>query len=140
MEIQRENNPRGDSALRYAVTPGYIETMRIPLRRGRLLNEHDTAGAPVAVLINELLAGHRFPSRDPVGQHIRMGPDAGHADRPWATIVGVLGNVKQNHLRWAMWMRFTSLQRSGAWADNVLSLVVRARRCARHSKRRMVSG
>jgi putative ABC transport system permease protein len=127
VEVERENNPRGDSALRYAVTPGYIETMRIPLRHGRLLNEHDIAGAPVAVLINESLASHRFPGRDPVGQHIRMGPDAGRADRPWATIVGVLGNVKQESLAVDDMDAFFVSTAQWAWADNVQSLVVRTR-------------
>ena len=44
------------SAFRYAVSPGYIETMGIPLRRGRLLDEHDRAGAPLVALISESLA------------------------------------------------------------------------------------
>ena len=55
------SNPSGEPALRYAVTPGYIETMHIPLRRGRLLNEHDRPGAPVAVLISEAFADRNFP-------------------------------------------------------------------------------
>jgi putative ABC transport system permease protein len=111
-----------DNALRYAVTPGYVETMRLPLRRGRLLDRHDVAGAPRAALINESFAKRRFPGRDPLGQRFRFGPDEG----PWFAIVGVVGDVKQ-----------TSLAVSGAdavyvtpvqwhWVDNVMSLVVRA--------------
>ena len=34
------------SVFRYAVTPGYLETLGIPLRRGRLLGTQDTADAP----------------------------------------------------------------------------------------------
>jgi putative ABC transport system permease protein len=127
VEVEGENNPLGDAALRYSVTPGYVETMRIPLRRGRSLNEHDTAGAPVAVLINESFANRRFPGLDPVGQHIRVGRDIGHADRPWATVVGVVGNVKQSSLAVGDKAAFYVSTAQWDWADNVQSLVVRTR-------------
>ncbi len=127
VEAERENNPRGDPALRYAVTPGFVETMRIPLRRGRMLNEHDDKGAPPAVLVNESFARHRFPGLDPLGQHIRMGPDEGHADRPWATIVGVVGNSKQDSLAVADVDAFYIPTTQWNWADDVLSLVVRTK-------------
>jgi len=35
VEVEGKNNPNGDPALRYAVLPGYVETLQIPLRRGR---------------------------------------------------------------------------------------------------------
>ena len=125
VEVERENNPRGDAALRYAVTPGYIETMHIPLRRGRLFNDHDIAGAPTAVLITESFAASRFPHQDPIGQHMRMGPDMGHADRPWATIVGVVGNVKQQSLAATEEDAFYIPSIQWPWFDTVQSLVVR---------------
>jgi putative ABC transport system permease protein len=125
VEVERENNPRGDDALRYSVSPGYIETMRIPLRRGRLLTEHDDKGAPTAVLINEAFARHRFAGVDPIGQRIRVGPDVGHADRPGATVVGVVGNTKQQSLAVDDVDAFFLPTTQWSWADNVLSLVVR---------------
>ncbi len=82
------------SAFVYAVTPAYFETMRIPLRRGRLLEEHDVAGKPVAVLISESLAKRKFPGRDPIGQRIHVGSP----DEPWSTVVGVVGDVRQTSL------------------------------------------
>jgi len=127
VQVERENSPSGNSAFRYAVTPGYIETMRIPLRRGRLLNGRDVAGAPVAVLINESLADHRFHGQNPIGQRVRVGLDVGHADRPWATIVGVLGNVKQHSLALGDSDAFYISTAQWMWADNVQSLVVRTR-------------
>jgi putative ABC transport system permease protein len=127
VEVERENNLRGSDALRYTVTPGYIETMRIPLLRGRLLNEHDDADAPVAVLINESLADHRFHGQNPLGQRVRLGPDIGRADRPWATVVGVLGNVKQQSLAVDDTDAFYVSTKHWAWADDVESLVVRTR-------------
>jgi putative ABC transport system permease protein len=127
VEFEGENNPSGEPALRYAVTPGYIETMRIPLRRGRLLNEHDGPGAPVVVLISEAFANRKFSGRDPIGQRVRVGLDAGHADKPWATIVGVLGNVKQQSLAMGDSDSFYISTAQWAWVDSAQSLVVRTR-------------
>ena len=128
IEFENDSNPNDVSAgFRYAVTPGYCETMGIPLRRGRLLDEHDTTGMPVAVLISESLAKRKFPGRDPIGQRVRMGPDIGRADRPWYTIVGVVGDVRQMSLAVsdsdAVYMTGTHW----GWVDKVQSLVVRAR-------------
>jgi len=127
VEFEGKNNPVGDPALRYAVTPGYIETMHIPLRRGRLLNEHDAAGAPVAVLINESFANLNFPGQDPIGRRVRVGLDVGHVDRPWGTIVGVLGNVKQQSLAMGDENAFYISTAQWTLRDNAQSLVVRTR-------------
>ena len=78
-------------AFRYAVSPGYLEAMAIPLRRGRRLDARDRASAPLAVVINESFAKRRFPGQDPIGQRLHVGPDSG----PWFTIVGVVGDVRQ---------------------------------------------
>jgi putative ABC transport system permease protein len=125
IEVEGKNNPNGDPALRYAALPGYIETMQIPLRRGRLLNEHDTAGAPVAVLISESLADREFPGLDPLGRRVRVGLDAGHEDKPWATVVGVVGNVKQKSLAIGDEDAFYINTSQWAWVDTAESLVVR---------------
>jgi len=128
IRFEDDNSPNGDYAgFRYAVTPGYFETMGIPLRRGRLLDEHDMADSPVTVVISESLATRKFPGRDPIGQRVRMGPDIGRSDRPWYTIVGVVGDVKQVSLAAsdsdALYITTTH------WpdVDIVQSLVVRAR-------------
>ena len=94
-ESSPTGNPEADNgAFRYAVSPGYFETMALPLRRGRPLNAHDLADTPPAVLISESLAKSKFPGEDPIGQRLRIGPN----DGPWFTIVGVVGNVKQTSL------------------------------------------
>jgi putative ABC transport system permease protein len=125
--VQFERGPDADAALRYAVTPGYVETMHITLRRGRLLNEHDTANAPGAVLISEAFADRVFPGQEPLGQHLRLGPAAGHADQPWATIVGVVGNVKQQSLAMGEEDAFYTTTAQWAWIDKAQTLVVRTR-------------
>jgi putative ABC transport system permease protein len=114
-----------EAAFRYAATPGYFQTMHIPLRRGRLLDEGDRAGAPVAVLISESLASRKFHDRESIGQRVRMGPNAGHPDKPWATIVGVVGDVKQTSLAISEPDAFYTTPTQWAWVDNPQSVVVR---------------
>lgn len=127
VELEKDNNPDGHTAFRYAVTPGYLETMHIPLRRGRLLDDRDSKGAPGAVLISESFARHEFPGQDPIGRRVRVGPDRGEPGRPWATIVGIVGDVKQGSLELSSSDAFYVSNKQWAWADNVLSLVVRTR-------------
>ena len=76
------------------ITPGYFETMGVRLVRGRFLDARDRADAPPVVLINETLARTFFANRDPVGRQIAMSGDG----RPWMTIVGVVGDVRQDGL------------------------------------------
>ena len=75
-------------------TPDYFQTMGIPLRRGRFLDKRDVAGASQAVVISESLAKREFPREDPIGMRLHVGP----MDRPWYTVVGVAGDVKQTSL------------------------------------------
>jgi predicted permease len=71
----------------------YFEAMGIPLVRGRLFDERDTAGQPRAVIIDERMAGDLWPNEDPIGKRLRYG-DAS-SETPWETVVGVVGRVKQ---------------------------------------------
>jgi predicted permease len=123
-ESSPTGNPEADqAALRYAVSPGYFETMAIPLRRGRLLNTHDVADAPLAVLISESLAKSKFPGQDPIGQRLRIGPN----DGPWYTVVGVVGNVKQTSLVMSQSDAVYITNTQWLFTDKALWLVVRAR-------------
>ena len=125
--LQFESYPseKAIGAYRYEVSPKYLDTMHIPLLRGRLLTEDDKAGAPGAALISESLAKRLFPNRDPLGERVRMGPDMGRADRPWHVVVGVVGNVKQASLALDDPDAFYTTPTQWAWVDNVQSLVVR---------------
>jgi predicted permease len=78
------------------VSPSYFTAMKIPLRKGRYFDEHDTESAPGAVIISETLASRYFPNEDPIGQQIllRYEPQRVDEERP-RQIVGVVGEVKQ---------------------------------------------
>jgi putative ABC transport system permease protein len=114
-----------EGALRYSVSPDYFATMGIPLLRGRLLGERDTAAAPGVVLLSESLAKRKFPHQDPIGQRVRVGPNALHADLPWATIVGVVGDVKQASLAMSQSDAFYTPTSQWSLVDAAPSLVVR---------------
>ncbi len=115
------DSPKDESALRCAVTPDYFSTMGIPLQRGRLLDEHDVAGAPPALVISDSLARHRFQGLDPLGRRVRVGS----ANEPWFTIVGVAGDVKQASLAQTSEDAVYTTPEQWSFADRTRSLVVR---------------
>ena len=135
VQFELTPNDEPEDTLRYAVNPGYFEAMHIPLRRGRLLDEHDAppwranvpAETPQAILISESLAKRKFRGQDPIGQRVRVGPEIDRADGPWHTIVGVVGDVKQTSLALGESDAFYTTPTQWTWIDNVMSLVVRTR-------------
>jgi putative ABC transport system permease protein len=88
------NPEEAPSADRYAVSPDYLQAMRIPLKRGRTLGSKDGAAAPPVVLINETFARVGWAGEDPIGKRVQLGG----ADRPWRTVVGIVGDVHHTGL------------------------------------------
>jgi predicted permease len=72
-------------------SPDYFDAMQIPMKAGRFFTEHDL-NQPVCI-INETMAKRFWPQRNPVGIKFINGPWGPNPS--WATIVGVVGNVKQ---------------------------------------------
>lgn len=106
---------------RYAVSPGYLEVMGIPLRAGRTLDANDREGAPRAVVVNESFARRYLPNRDPIGQRLWVGPTAGEA----YTVVGVVGDVKQLSLAGEVPDAVYTTATQWRFEDLAMSLVVR---------------
>ncbi|HKS04898.1 MAG TPA: ABC transporter permease [Gemmatimonadaceae bacterium] len=120
-----ERQPGEDGAAnRYTVTPDYFKALRIPLKRGRLLDASDRANAPPSLLVSESLARGVFGERDPIGQRMRFGPDV-DGTRPWGIVVGVVGDVKQESLASPSVYAFYVRNAQWRWVDPVMSLVVR---------------
>ena len=66
--------------------------MEIPLLQGRAFDTRDREKTLPVAIVNQALAEHCFPNKNPIGQEIKLGvPDE---NKPWLTIVGVVGNVK----------------------------------------------
>jgi putative ABC transport system permease protein len=122
-QFEDQDSQSGYNVFRYAVSPGYCETMGIPLIAGRLLDTRDAAGAPQAALISESLARRHFANRNPIGSRLHVGP----RDRPWYTVVGIVGDVKQTSLALND-QDAVYLSTEQTWfADDTLSFVIRAR-------------
>jgi putative ABC transport system permease protein len=77
------------------VSAGYLETLGVPLLRGRLVTQSDTEKAPYVAVINQAANRQYFPDVDPIGRRIQLGaiPDA---SVPWMEIVGIVGDLKQD--------------------------------------------
>jgi putative ABC transport system permease protein len=118
-----EKDQRGYDVFLYAVTADYFQTMGIPLHRGRFLDKRDVAGTLQAVVISESLARSEFSGEDPIGQRVHIGP----MDRPWYTVVGVVGDVKQTSLAVTDLDAVYIAPEQQWFADDAMSLVVRSR-------------
>jgi putative ABC transport system permease protein len=127
MMFEAENN-NSESFLKYNVTPGYFETMRIPLVAGRQLNEQDMLpDSPRAVVINESFAKRKLPGQDPIGRLVCLRCGLGKDGSPWSTIVGVVGDVRQLSLDVNSEDAVYVPSSRWYWAETTMSLVVRAR-------------
>jgi predicted permease len=73
-------------------SPDYFRALGVAVVSGRGFDEHDTAGAPEVVVINETMARRFWPDEDPLGKRMRIG------NNPWRTVVGVVADVKNEAL------------------------------------------
>jgi putative ABC transport system permease protein len=93
--FQIESQPPPESSARYRpITPGFIETMGIPVTAGRSFADSDSSTAPRVVLISEALRCTYFADQDAVGKRLRLLDPT----MEWRTIVGVVGDVRHDGL------------------------------------------
>jgi len=76
--------PRADIR---SATPGYFETMKVPLVEGRTIDERDHQGTPGVMVINETMARRYFGGRSPIGHSVEN-------PHGRATVVGIVGDVR----------------------------------------------
>ncbi|HUN85441.1 MAG TPA: ABC transporter permease [Terracidiphilus sp.] len=82
------------------VTPGYLQTLKARLIRGRFFTEADDSSRSQKVIINEALAQKYFPGEDPIGKKIANGDLDPKSMRE---IIGVVGNVREGGLDDDLW-------------------------------------
>ena len=75
------------------VSQDYFKALKIPLLAGRYFNDGDRRNGQAVAIIDADLARRYWPDQDPIGRRLRRG-----SRQPWATIVGVVGHVKQSSL------------------------------------------
>ncbi len=84
------------SAFATTVTAGYFETLGIPVRRGRPLEEAVSGAGGIVGLVNEAAARRFFPGQDPVGRRLKTGDV--DSESPWVEIVGVVASTRNRGL------------------------------------------
>jgi putative ABC transport system permease protein len=79
-----------------AASPGYFETLKIPLLSGRNLDERDGPATQKVALVNQAFAHRFFPNGDVVGKRVSFACE--ESEGLCRTIVGVVGNIRQESL------------------------------------------
>ncbi|HET8947764.1 MAG TPA: ABC transporter permease [Candidatus Polarisedimenticolia bacterium] len=78
------------------VAPGFASTLRIPIVRGRVVEERDGPAAPKVAFVNEAFARAYFPGTDPIGRRVAIGDEP---ENPRYEIVGVVGDARYENPR-----------------------------------------
>ena len=74
-----------------SVSPGYLDTLNVPLQRGRDFTNDDADGAPKVVIVNETMAARFWPGDDALGKRFRF-----FGDDDFTTVVGIARDAKYN--------------------------------------------
>jgi predicted permease len=91
-----EGQPMGSWKLKFAqfaITYGdYFRAMGVPLLDGRTFTIEDRYNTPLVVIVNQSMAKHSWPGQQAIGKRMHVGnPKKG---LPWATVVGVVADIK----------------------------------------------
>jgi putative ABC transport system permease protein len=80
------------TALITVATPSFFETLRVPLRTGRIFNTGDRLDSQLVAIVNQTFVNRYLMGVDPLGQRMTIGsPDR---QRPWVTTVGVVADFR----------------------------------------------
>jgi len=90
MSVEGRGQPRSGE-LRpdiHSISPQYLQTMKLPLVKGRWISDQDGADSQRVVVLSASVARQYWPESDPIGQRINLG-----TREPWLTVVGVVGDI-----------------------------------------------
>ncbi len=118
------NNAKGDWQV---ATDGAFEALGERLVAGRLFTPSDRADSAQVAIVNQKMASLYWKDGNPVGRRIRMGSDG---ERPWITVVGVVGDLQHNGLGSMVKEKFyrphAQFAQSTGFAVGNMTLVVKA--------------
>jgi predicted permease len=85
------------------ISTGYFEAMGISMARGRAFDDRDNEKAPLSVIVDERLARHFWPNRDPIGQRMFLPQDINNLMKTdehtkWFNVVGVAHDIRLDDL------------------------------------------
>jgi predicted permease len=80
------------------VSPGYFDTMRIPLINGRRFNRNDTSGSRRVAVVNQTFVRRFLGNTNPLGQTLRTDPEPNYPSTVYQ-IVGIIPDTEYNSLR-----------------------------------------
>lgn len=102
------------------VSDAYFPVMGIPLSRGRLFSTEDVHDGPQAAVINETMSHRYWPSKNAIGKRFKEVLPG--MDRPWLTVVGIVGDVSLERDGSMLPVFYQSIRQ---WALERMSLVIR---------------
>ena len=82
-----------------SVTPGFFQTMGIPLRKGRDVSTSDTPDRQRVAVINQALVDREWPAQDPIGKRIAIGGDPERDPNAWISVIGVVADSRRSDLQ-----------------------------------------
>lgn len=96
-EVHFANEPKPDprhvqNTNARAASAGYFRAMGVALKQGRLFGPDDSAGAPLATVVNEAFTRQIDGATSPIGKQLEVGEKGAHK---YATIVGVIADARQ---------------------------------------------
>ncbi|HSR51892.1 MAG TPA: ABC transporter permease [Acidobacteriota bacterium] len=90
-----EREGEGELAIFQIVTPGYLEALKVPLLRGRMINAADRDDSQAVVVVTESLAKLHWPGESPLGKQMKP---LRASDDSWWTVVGVTADLRDRGL------------------------------------------
>ncbi len=91
--VEGQLPPPGQPATRFfdnQVSPGYFETLRIPILRGRAFTGADKHSTRLVAIVNQTMARRLWPNQNPIGRRFKLQSQS----NPWTTVVGVAKDSK----------------------------------------------
>jgi putative ABC transport system permease protein len=93
-EDAQATNPNAILTINFRlISPGLLETMGIPMLRGRSFTNEDRQGSVEAAIVSARMARRFWPGQDAIGKRLRVA----RPGTPWVTVVGVAGDVSDAH-------------------------------------------